>query len=229
MSRSPLIEIRHLVRNVANLSQPLLDVAHFSVAPGERIGLRGPTGSGKSSLLRAIAGLDPWQNGELLFRSEPIAADAMPAYRRQVVYLPQRPALIAGTVEDNLRLPFQLAIARGGYRHETVRQLLAHLDESDAFLQRPSDGLSGGERQLVSLVRAVQLQPHVLDEPTASLDVDSARRFEAAVSHWHHGSDPAAAPRAYVIASHDAGQIERMSDRVVTINNGLIPESTSHE
>ena len=214
MSRSPLIEIRHLVRNVANLSQPLLDVAHFSVAPGERIGLRGPTGSGKSSLLRAIAGLDPWQNGELLFRSEPIAADAMPAYRRQVVYLPQRPALIAGTVEDNLRLPFQLAIARGGYRHETVRQLLAHLDESDAFLQRPSDGLSGGERQLVSLVRAVQLQPHV---------------FEAAVSHWHHGSDPAAAPRAYVIASHDAGQIERMSDRVVTINNGLIPESTSHE
>lgn len=226
MTSSPLIEVIDLVRRVPGLPRPLLEVERFAIEPGDRLGLRGASGSGKSSLLRVVAGLDPWETGELRFQSNAVSAEAMPGYRRAVVYLPQRAAVIAGTVEDNFRLPFELAISDGDYDADAVLELLAVLGVSATFLRRPADGLSGGERQLVALLRAVQLNPVVLllDEPTASLDPESVARFEQAVAHWHHASDSGGVRRAYVITSHQAEQVARMSDRVETIDQGVLRE-----
>ena len=189
--------------------------------------LQGPTGSGKSSLLRAIAILDPWDSGELFFRSQLVTASAVTAYRREVVYIPQRPALIPGTVRDNLRLPFQVGVGEQVFDEASALSLLDQVGKSASFLQQPSDALSGGERQFVALVRAIQLEPQVLllDEPTASLDAEATGKLEAAVMAWHSATAGDAGGRAFVIASHHPGQIERLANRTVTISEGSISEN----
>lgn len=212
------------------MEQPLLEIERFSLCEGDRIALQGPTGSGKSSLLRAIAMLDPWDNGELCFRSQRITASTVTAFRREVIYIPQRPAMIPGTVRDNLRLPFQVGVGESVFDEAAAVSILDRLGKSASFLQQSSEALSGGERQFVALARAIQLEPQVLllDEPTASLDADATGRLEAAVMAWHGATDRDARGRAFVIASHHAEQIERLSDRTVTISQGSLSEDDLH-
>ncbi len=212
------------------MERPLLQIAEFSIHEGDRAALQGNSGSGKSSLLRAIALLDPWESGELRFRAHLISAAAVTAYRREVIYIPQRPALIPGTVRDNLQLPFQLGVTTDTFEESKVVAILDQLGRSASFLQQPSDALSGGERQFVALVRAIQLQPRVLllDEPTASLDAESAGRLETAVMRWYGEPDRDGTSRALVIASHHEEQIKRLGDRSVIISEGSIREVRLH-
>jgi putative ABC transport system ATP-binding protein len=212
------------------MEQPLLEIARFSVYEDDRVALQGPTGSGKSSLLRAIAILDPWDSGELCFRSQRITASAVTAFRREVIYIPQRPALIPGTVRDNLRLPYRVGMGQEVFDEARAVTMLNQLGRSASFLQQPSDALSGGERQFVALVRAIQLEPQVLllDEPTASLDAEATSKLEAAVMAWHSATNQDAAGRAFVIASHHAEQIERLTDRTITISAGSIQGDGLH-
>src|SRR5579862_8372644 len=73
-----------------------------SIRPGERLGVLGPSGAGKTVLLRAIARLDRVDEGSVRWRGDVVRGEAVPDYRKRVVYLHQRPALLDGTVEDNL-------------------------------------------------------------------------------------------------------------------------------
>src|SRR5437762_1553628 len=72
----------------------------IEVRPGDRLALTGPSGSGKTVLLRALAYLDPHDEGSIEWKGRPLRADAIPTFRREVVYLHQRTALLDGTVED---------------------------------------------------------------------------------------------------------------------------------
>src|SRR5690606_19835253 len=129
----------------------------------------GPPGSGKSLLLRALSLLDPLQGGEVRFRGESIDDARVPAFRRQVLYVQQQPVLIEGTVRENLQLPFALGdSSRGRYDETTIAERLSAVGLEPTFLSRQVDDLSGGERQIVSLLRGIQLGPSVLllDEPT---------------------------------------------------------------
>lgn len=198
----------------------LLDHVDFAIEPGQRIALAGPSGSGKSTLLRAIAMLDPVDGGEVVFNDQRITGKWVPPFRRSVVYLAQRPALVSGSVLDNLSMAFSFASAGEVFQTERAAELLQTLGRNEAFLQQDAGTLSGGEQQLVALVRAILIQPAIIlfDEPTASLDPASTDSFERLVDVWLNDD----AKRSLVWISHDADQVTRMTSIVYRIAAGKI-------
>ena len=102
------IEIRGLGRRDPKGDGWLIRSVSLTVNFGERLGVLGPSGAGKTVLLRGMAMLDPLDEGAIRWQGQIVRGDAVPGYRKQVIYLHQRPALTDGTVEDNLRLPFTL-------------------------------------------------------------------------------------------------------------------------
>lgn len=188
----------------------------FEVAAGERLGVRGPSGSGKSLLLRALSGLDPLDEGSVTFEGRTLTDWPLPAYRARVMLVPQQPALLEGTVEDNLRAAFALEAHRDHtYDAERLREALRALGRGEDFLARRVAVLSGGEQQIAAFLRAVQLDPRVLllDEPTASLDPQAAAEVERLVDRWH-AADPG---RASIWTSHSAEQRGRVTTREISL------------
>src|SRR4051812_4591778 len=90
----------------------LLRDVHLTVQPGDRLVVAGPSGAGKTVLLRSLAALDPLDEGQIAWQGQPVRGEAVPPFRKQVVYLHQRPALFEGSVEANLRIPFTLKLYR---------------------------------------------------------------------------------------------------------------------
>lgn len=203
----------------------LLDVASLELSVGQRVALKGPSGSGKSVLLRSLAWLDPLDSGGLSFCGTELKPEDVAQFRSRCVYLHQHPWLSSGSVEQNLRAPFELACHRGReFDRPRVVDWLVLLGRDESFLGKPGTRLSGGERQLAALLRAVQLDPQVLllDEPTSGLDADACQWIEALVLDWC----AADASRALVWTSHDAEQQERVSNAVWNIRQGHLEEWT---
>jgi putative ABC transport system ATP-binding protein len=205
----------------------LIKEISVALAPGDRLGLVGPSGAGKTVLLRALALLDPLDSGTILWQGRPVCGDGVPRYRKQVIYLHQRPALFDFTVEDNVRLPFGLKAHRDRpFDRRRALDLLAALGRDAEFLTKPSRRLSGGEAQLVSLVRALQLEPTILllDEPTASLDSTTSQAVERTLETWLAQESG----RALVWVSHDLEQTERMTTRQIRLRGGCLDTEPHH-
>ena len=219
-----LLESRGVGRRAPDGCNWLLRDIHIKIDGGCRVAIVGPTGSGKTLLMRALTQLDPIDEGNIFWRGEAIQGDAIPRFRQQVIYLQQRPTLIEGTVEDNCQLPFTLRVHRQKnslYSQEVVLSLLDRVGRTEGFLEQSTRDLSGGEAQIVALVRAIQLQPTLLllDEPTAALDDESTRMIEQLVLGWFEVS---ARDHAFVWVSHNKEQVARIADRVVVIENGQL-------
>jgi putative ABC transport system ATP-binding protein len=209
-------------RRAPNSDQWLLQEVSIDLCSGERLAVVGPSGSGKSLLLRALALLDAVDAGQIEFRCQPAASTSVPDYRRDVIYLHQRPALFEGTVESNLQKPFSLKIHRNRrYDRARVLDLLRAVGRDDSFLQKTSSQLSGGEAQIAALIRAIQLEPSVLllDEPTAALDQETGAAAERLVDEWLKHADDT---RAMILVSHDLSQAERICHRRLEIRNGRL-------
>lgn len=217
-----ILEARGIGRRQPEGEGWLFEKIDIAVHAGDRVALVGPSGGGKTLLLRALALLDPLDTGSVLWRGRPVPGSAVPSYRSRVIYLAQRPALFEGTAEDNLRVPYQLAIHRGrAFDLNRVRAWLAELGRDEVLLGRRMQDLSGGESQLIALLRAVQLDPEVLllDEPTAALDPEASAAAEALVHSWYTAG---AGARAYLWVSHDRAQAERVSQRKVRVRDGRL-------
>ena len=215
-----LLEARSVCRrNPAQASWLLRDVS-IDLRAGSRTAVVGATGSGKTVLLRALARLDPIDSGEILWRGEPVSGGAIPEYRCRAIYVHQRPALEEGSVEDVLRSPFSLGVHRDReFSNDRIVALMQRVGRDASFLGQSASDLSGGEAQIVALVRAIQLDPLLLllDEPTAALDEESTRRIEELIAGWF---DESPGERAYLWVSHDRNQVDRVADRVVTMRDG---------
>jgi putative ABC transport system ATP-binding protein len=221
-----LLEAQNIGRLIRGSQRWLLRNLSFRVGNGDRVAIVGPTGSGKTLLLRSLALLDPIDEGLVLWRGQQVPSHGVPNFRRQVIYLHQRPALIEGTVESNLRLPFMFNV-RGnvGFDRKQVLDMLQIVGRGEVFLDCSSHELSGGEGQLVALVRALQLNPAVLllDEPTASVDAGTAESIEQLVSLWHKQADSG---RAVLWVTHDREQSGRIANRVLEMRAGRLTNGT---
>lgn len=218
--RKPVLQACGLGRRKPGSDQWLIRGICMAILPGDRIALGGPSGSGKTVLLRALSLLDPIDEGSIEWKGEPIRGDALPAYRKEVLYVHQRPALLEGNVEENLRRPFSLKVHRGReFDRERIVALLEDLGRDAAFLWKSSRDLSGGEAQIVALLRAIQLDPTVLllDEATAALDPATVAAVERLLDHWW---SEAPGERAIVLISHNPEQAGRFADRRLHMSAG---------
>ncbi len=174
--------------------------------------------------LRALALLDPLDSGRIEWHGKRVTRTAIPRYRRHVAYIRQRPAILDGTVEDNLRYPFTLNVYRDvPFDRERAASFAIKAGRGRDFLDKQASELSGGEAQITALIRVLQLEPEVLllDEPTASLDPESSHAIEELVRAWFAAGD---GQRASVWVSHDPAQAERMSRRHLTMHAGVLTE-----
>ncbi|WP_041220651.1 ABC transporter ATP-binding protein [Deinococcus geothermalis] len=183
-----------------------------AVTAGESVAVVGPSGSGKSVLLRTLAGLEVVEAGEVRFQGKPQGAWPMSEYRAHVLYLPQRPAFDEGRVLDVLRAPFGFRVhQQRRFEQAAAGRLLASLGRDEALLSRDAATLSGGEGQITALVRALLLGPSVLllDEATSALDPETVALAETLLGHWCVETPG----RALIWVSHDPAQRRRVAQR----------------
>lgn len=219
---TPLLRATALTRRDPVRDTTLLHATTFALSGGQRAVITGPSGSGKSVFLRALALLDPADDGVIQWRGRAIARGGIPAYRRRVAYIAQRPAMLDGSVEDNLRYPFSLKVYRDvRFDHERVVELARRAGRDAGFLDKRASELSGGEAQIAALIRVLQVDPDVLllDEPTASLDPASALEIEALVDAWFADGG---GQRASIWVSHDPAQARRAGERQLAMTAGTL-------
>jgi putative ABC transport system ATP-binding protein len=193
--------------------------ATFEVRKGEILAIVGPSGSGKSSLLRLLNRLDEPTAGNVYLDQVDYRRIAARELRRRVGMVLQRPYLFAGTVLDNLRFgPRQ----RGeDLSPPAAEELLAGVGLS-GFGSRDVANLSGGEAQRVSFARALANSPEflLLDEPTSALDEEAKREVEAVIQRIGHEQGVGC-----VLVTHDAAQAARLAERVLVLETGRIVRS----
>ena len=148
----------------------ILEEISLSVEAGEHLTITGPSGSGKSSLLKLLAALVSPSSGRIVYQGRDLEDLDPVTYRREVSYCFQQPVLFGQTVRDNMAFPFE--IRHLPFDQERVLATLARLNLGPEFLEKPIKELSGGEKQRVALVRNLLFEPKVLllDEVSSGLD-----------------------------------------------------------
>ena len=177
------------------LATDLLEPLDLHVAAGECIALRGPSGSGKSRLLRAIADLDPAQ-GSVSLGEEVRETMPAPHWRRRVGLLGAESQWWHDRVGDHFPAVDEERLSRLGF--------------SADVLQWEVSRLSSGEKQRLALARLLANEPEalLLDEPTANLDADNGARVEALVGQYRE-----ARSAAVIWIGHDPAQLARVAQR----------------
>jgi len=197
---------------------PVLDGLSLSVAAGTVTGLLGPSGGGKSTLLRAIVGVQRIAGGRITVLGEPAGS---PSLRRQVGYLTQAPSVYADlSVRENLRYFARLLDAKITRVDELIETVA--LTELAA---RAVGRLSGGQRARVSLATAMLGEPKllILDEPTVGLDPLLRRDL------WDLFHRLADGGTTLVVSSHVMGEAERCDQLLLLREGSLIATGTPTE
>ena len=207
MVESIMIKVEEVV--VERRGRRLLGPATFSINDKGITAVIGPNGAGKSTLLRLMHGLERPRYGHL----------NLPIHMRpqQQAFLFQHPILLRRSVQQNLILPLKLRGVTTEIREQEVVKIatefgLNKLMEQDAFL------LSGGEKQKLTLARALIIKPNLLflDEPSANLDRPSTLIIENAVKVV---ADQGC---KVILASHSMAQVKRLSEDVLFISDGIV-------
>ncbi|MEF3048230.1 amino acid ABC transporter ATP-binding/permease protein [Pseudotabrizicola sp. L79] len=208
------LAVQNLTLHRAGTDQALVRGLSFDLHPGQTLALTGASGVGKSTVLLAVAGLHPLADGQILLQGQPLGLWPEPDLRDRLTLLPQRSALMAGSVAQALTLG-------NAASDERLWQVLAAVQLDGVIRARGGldfgigprgEGLSGGEARRLVLARAVLRNPQVLvlDEPTEGLDETTAA---AAL----RGLRQVLPDAAILIAAHRAIETA-MADRIISLN-----------
>ncbi len=195
--------------------QDVLSNISLRLQPGDRLGLIGASGSGKTTVLRLINRLQDCDSGAIAWRGQPLASYEVTALRQQIMLVPQEPKLLGMTVAAALAYPLQIQRLPSSQIQERVQRWQQRFEISDDLLTRQEFELSVGQRQWVGLARGFITEPKVLllDEPTSALDVGKAA---------HLGQLLSTMPCTCVIASHQFSILQNFCDRILWLEQGRI-------
>jgi energy-coupling factor transporter ATP-binding protein EcfA2 len=223
--REPVFEL-HDVRYLYGGRQLALDGIDLRIERGERVALLGANGSGKSTLLKLLDGIVAPSSGTMRALGLDVAAvaDGQDAFRfhREVGLVFQDPdiQLFSATVFDDVAFgPLQLGLSHDEVRaccDEALRQMdIVHLADRAPF------ELSGGEKKRAAIASVLSLRPDVLllDEPTASLDPDTADWVRARLERYRRDRNA-----TVLLASHNMTEVERLCERVIIMKRGRIED-----
>ncbi|MBF0303322.1 MAG: ABC transporter ATP-binding protein [Desulfamplus sp.] len=215
-----LKNIQHIYNN-----RKALDIKYLSISKGTITGLTGPNGSGKSTLLKLLAFTMRPTKGTILFNGK-IEAPFSKCVRFGVTLLTQEPYLLKRTVYENISYGLRIRHKHGISGNSDkqikmkIRIAMSHVGlDFNIFSDRKWDELSGGEAQRVAMAARLALKPEVLllDEPTASVDMESAHKIRDAAKkarvQWG---------TTIVIASHDINWLDEVCDNHIHLVEGSI-------
>jgi len=208
-------------------ARPALDGLTLAIHPGERVALTGPSGAGKSTVLALLLRFAEPQGGTILVGDTALGSIPAAAWRERVAWVPQRPHLFRGTIDDNVRF------ARPGASVADVRRAL-ELAGASAFvdalplgpvtvLGERGVGLSAGQRQRIAIARAFLRDAALLllDEPASALDPESEAELSGALRRLMAG-------RTVVVVAHTPA-LAAAADRVVRLEAGrVVQDATRH-
>ena len=206
--------------------EPILRNLNFRIAAGEHVALVGPTGSGKSTVIRLLCRLYEPQEGRILLDGQDIRTLPIQELRQQLGVVLQDTFLFSGTVGDNLRLdvPIDDRRLRGVCRDLGLDPLLARLpDGLDTTLRERGGNLSSGERQLLAVARVAIRNPTVLvmDEATAFMDPSTEATLQRDL-------DRLLVKRTAVVIAHRLATVEA-ADRIFVLRRGQLIEQGTHQ
>lgn len=221
MSETPIISLRHVAVKFGAL-EVHKDLS-FAVLPGEVVTILGPSGAGKTLILKLIMGLLTQTSGEVIVTGKHVShipTDQLPAFRRNIGMLFQGAALFDSlTVEDNVAYALREEQEKSEAEiAKVVRERLDWVGLAHTLRKYPGE-LSGGQKKRVGLARALASSPKIMlfDEPTTGLDPTSTRRIDELIVRLKNELGITS-----VVVTHDIQSAHRISDRWVLINGGKV-------
>lgn len=230
----PIIETRDLCCTYSigtPFEHKALDTVNFTAYPGEYIGIIGHTGSGKSTLIQHLNGLLKPTAGQVLLEGKDIWSDKkltrQARFKVGLVFQYPEYQLFEETVYKDIAFGpknMQLEPAEVDRR---VRESATFVGLTEAQLEKSPFELSGGQKRRVAIAGVIAMEPEVLilDEPTAGLDPVGREDILANINAYHRAKNA-----TIIIVSHSMEEMARTVQRVVVINDGVIPlDGTPHE
>jgi ATP-binding cassette subfamily B protein len=199
----------------------------LTIPPGQVVALVGTTGAGKSTLMKLVARFYDAGSGTVAIDGIPIKKLDLPSYRHQLGFVPQEPFMFSGTIRTNVAYgrpdASDLEVERAA--HEVgAHEFIATLPQGyHTPVSEQGKSLSAGQRQLLSLARALLVDPAILllDEATANLDLATEARVQRAMGLVASG-------RTTILIAHRL-HTARAAHRILVVDNGAIVEDGSHD
>ena len=217
MNEQPLFDLNHIV--LRREAVTILNDLSFTVNRGDTLAVLGPSGAGKTSLLRLLNGMDSPTSGSIIFDNQPLEDHPALELRKNVGMVFQSPVMMKGSVEENLRITERWS--GNIFSADKLITVMEHVGLDQRFLSKDAQSLSGGEKQRVALARVLLNEPRVLllDEPTANLDPKLAKSIIKLFSDLQKELG-----LTVLISSHNHSLIEKFVNRVVVVIDGKIIE-----
>ncbi|MEC0230693.1 ABC transporter ATP-binding protein [Paenibacillus alba] len=221
MVLSAIFIIEHLHKKHPNGGEaPLFDHISAEVSPQDRVIILGPSGQGKSTLLRVMAALESKDGGQLILHGKQTVDWGPTEWRKRVCYVPQQPTMLPATIKDNLAIVSKLH--QTTFDQQAAESLMDQVGLGDLDWSQKAAELSGGQKQRVQLVRSMLLKSDILllDEATSALDSQSKQAVEATLMKWHHEQG-----KGIIWVTHEQEQARRIGNRFWHLDSGVLAEA----